>query len=160
MKKILNLIWIVMAMVLLTGCNPFAERRYGEGDVVRVLINPSGEPSSQFFMNLHVFNDSDEARYLVIDGFEYLDGNEWIKIPPIGEEDWMFNRMHGGKALQPNGQDADSFGTIMHFNDWLNPNYPTTGEFRARIRVYDLDGNYQFTQASNTGTLEYFRFEE
>ena len=153
MKKLLGLVLVGLSIVLLTGCDLFGERHYGEGDVVRVLINPS----SGDFMNLHLFNDSNEARQLRIAGFEYLDGNEWVLIPPVGEYEWMFDFM--ASMLQPSGQSDDRVGTVMNFRDWLNPDYPTTGEFRAVIRVYDLDGNYQFTQASNTRTLEHFRFE-
>jgi len=155
MKKLLGLVGIFMTMVLLTGCGLFGERRYGEGEVVRVLINPAFDQSTQFFMNLRTYNDSDEVRQVRIDGFEYLDGDEWVFIPPLGDEEWMFSTW----TLQPSGHDSDTFSTTMGFNYWLNPDYPTIGEFRARIRVYDLDGNYQFTQESNTRTLEHFRFE-
>jgi len=155
MKKLLGLTLIIGTIVLLTGCDLFGERRYGEGDVVRVLINPSGDQSTQFFMNLRIFNDSDEARQVRIGGFEYRDGDDWILIPPTGEHEWMFNKW----VLQPSGHDSDTFNTTMQFNYWLNPNYPTLGEFRAVVRVYDLNGNYQFTQESNTRTLEHFRFE-
>ena len=154
MKKLFVFLTLITGLSVLTGCNLLGERRYGEGDVVRVLINPAHDQSTQFFVNLRIYNDSDEARLLRIGGFEFLDGDEWIFVPPVGEYEWLFDWMFG-EGLQPN----DSFGSVMNFNDWLNPDYPTLGEFRAVIRVYDLDGNYQFTQASNTRTLEYFRFE-
>lgn len=153
MKKLFILLTVIISLPFLNGCSIFGERRYGEGDVVRVLINPSFDQSTQFFVNLHIFNDSDEARLLRIGGFEFLDGDEWILIPPIGEYEWMFDKFY--YPLQP----SDRTSTTMGFENWLNPDYPTLGEFRAVIRVYDLDGNYQFTQASNTRTLEYFRFE-
>jgi len=155
MKKIFILLTVLLGLTVLTGCSLFGERRYGEGDVVRVLINPSGDQSTQFFMNLRIYNDSDEARQVIVQGFEYLDGGEWISIPPIGSHAWMF----GGWTIQPTGHDSSSLATTMSFEDWLNPDYPTLGEFRAVVRVYDLDGNYQFTQASNIRTLEHFRFE-
>gem|GEM_PF-1823981 len=157
MKKFLNLVLITLAIVLLTGCNLLGERHYGEGDEVRVLINLADNQSTNFFVNLHIFNDSDEARRLRIEGFEYLENDEWILIPPVDEYEWMLDFMPS--TLQPSGQQDDRTSTVMSFNDWLNPDYPTLGEFRAVIRVYDLDGNYQFTQTSNTRILEYFRFE-
>ena len=155
MKKLFVLLTVVLGLTVLTGCSLFGERRYGEGDVVRVLINPSSDQSSQFFVNLRIYNDSDEARQVRIQGFEYLDGNEWVFISPISDEEWMTSK----STLQPTGHESNSLATIMSFEEWLNPDYPTIGEFRAVVRVYDLDGNYQFTQESNTRTLEHFRFE-
>jgi len=156
MKKLFIFLTLITSLSLLTGCSIFGERRYGEGDVVRVLINLSGNQSTHFFVNLRIFNDSDEARLLRVGGFEFLDGDEWIFIPPANPFD---DFMMGDYPLQPSGHASDTFNTVMNFSDWLNPDYPTLGEFRAVIRVYDLNGNYQFTQASNTRTLEYFRFE-
>ena len=155
---VLILFGVVLATAVLTGCDLFGERRYGEGDVVRVLINLSHTPETQHFVNLQIFNDSDQPRLLRIAGFEYLDGDEWQWIPPSSEHEWMTDFMSGGDTLTPAGTDRSSFGTVMNFHDWLNPDYPTIGEFRAVIRVYDLDGNYQFTQASNVRELQYFSF--
>lgn len=160
MKKLLGLILIGVLIVSLTGCNMVRrEQRYGEGDVVRVLINLAFDESTQHFVNLRIHNDSDEARLLRIEGFEYLEDGEWVLIPPIGEDDWLHDFIFDGDPLQIAGTDGDTFNTIMNFHDWLNPNYPTLGEFRASVRVYDLDGDYQFTQTSNSRELQYFRFE-
>ena len=159
MKKWLSLLCFVLLVPFLTGCSAlFGDRRYGEGDVVRVLINPAFDASTQFFVNLQIFNDSDEARLLRIEGFEYLDDGTWVLIPPIADEAWMNSFMMEGDPLQAAGSDADAFGTTMGFDAWLNPDYPTTGEFRARVRVYDLDGHYQFTQTSNALELQHFYF--
>ena len=153
MKKILNLVWILVVAVLLTACS---NRRYGEGEVVKVLINPSGEPQTQFFMNLRLYNHSDEVVNAVVEGFEYLDGETWVSIPPISEEEWV---QELGFRLSAKDHQGDITNTTLGFSDWLNPDYPTTGTFRVSVRVYDLEGNYQFTQTSNERELSYFTFD-
>ena len=158
MKKFTTLTLLLLSIILITGCNTFSERRYGEGDVVRVLINPSGQPQNQHFMNLQIFNDSNEEWLVKIEGFETLENEEWVLITPFANEDWMTDFLNGSEPLEREGERNDRFGTIMSFDLWLHPDYPTTGDFRASIRVYDLNGNYQFTQASNVREIQYFTF--
>jgi len=155
MKRLMGLAGIIIALFLLTGCGLFGERRYGEGDVIRVLINHSLDQTSQFFLNMRIYNDSDEQLQVSIIGFEYLENNEWISISPIANEDWMFEKT----ILQPSGHESSSVATIMSFDKWLNPNYPTIGDFRAIVRVYNMNGDFQFEQPSNIRELQYFRFE-
>lgn len=155
MKKILAMLGLTaIIIVTLSGCGILGERRYGEGDVVRVLLNP---PTNDTFMhmNFRVFNDTNETQYFQIEGFEIQSGDYWELIPPSANEEWMFEK----RTLTPQDTDGAIFTTTLGFEYWLNQDYPTTGEFRVRVSVVDRDGNYLFTQVSNVRTIENFRFE-
>ena len=151
MKKILMLVLTVAATLGLAACG---DRRYGEGDVVEVLINPAHDTTQQF-MNLHLFNHSNDNVVVVIEGFEYLDGDNWILIPPVSEAEWVQNN-----STELSTEDGrNRAGTVLGFEYWLNPDYPTEGTFRVSARVYDISGAYLFTQGSNVRELEGFSFE-
>ena len=147
MKNIFSVILCLITMVTLTACS---ERRYGEGEFVEVLINLTSSPETQFFVNLRLTNHSDEAVQVEVNGFEYLDGENWVTIPPISDESltWELGIESPSNVL----------GTVLSFEQWLSPDYPTQGTFRVSVRVYDLNGKYLFTQESNARELEHFTF--
>ncbi|MCL1948414.1 MAG: hypothetical protein FWF59_01590 [Turicibacter sp.] len=139
---------LTLGVTLLLGACSGISSLFGHADWALVQANPGADNAE--FVNLHVTNDLDEDIPMSVIGFEVLLDEEWQPIPinPDADVDFLMENRPVSSS-----DDENSISTILRFEDYLHPDYPTEVVFRIAVELKDTNGNHLETRNSNQFTL-------
>jgi len=147
MFKKIYVMALVLTLFTLTACF------LPTGLANELQVNPASDPGHAF-VNVHVTHNFDHEVTFTLEGFERYEEGEWIKIPLNPNHDVTY------LLIDLEIEENNGHRSIARFDDYLNPDYPTTGTFRLVGQLKELNGAHLKTMTSNEFEIENFSFEE